>query len=123
METMSQLLHLGTRRAILRVKLDEAKARFREATLFGHNGGLFQITPALLSEVEQNEAIRTAPGFNLDIPYLLIDAEGFPVEVDDVTRFLLEMRRKYQSALNRFNLDVKDARATYLPDLLDACVE
>ncbi len=115
----TQLLATATRRSLLRHRMDEARARFRELTQYGHNGGVFQITSALLLEVA--EMVRS-PQWKDRTP-ILLDAEGYPIEIANSFEFYHTIQAKYISALTRFNIDVKAARETYIPDLLDACVE
>ena len=114
-----QSLEGATRRAILRTKIDEARARFRESTVYAFNGGLFDIRSAFLLDVEFSiKNLWDCPG-----PMILLDRDGHPVELMDPHQFLEDATRKLRSALTRFNMDVKMARETFIPDLLDVCAE
>ena len=112
-----QLLNSATRRAVLRSRLDEAKARFRENTVYAFNGGLFQISPAFLAEVQflKDNIWRNGT------PAILLDRDQMPVAIERPQEFLDEVTQRWNSAISRFHIDVTKARQTHIPDLLDQC--
>jgi hypothetical protein len=72
------------------------KEEFYQNLLYYYNGGVFKVTPELISFV------RTLIDLNKDLSPVLVDDNAIPVNVNDLTQFLSNILSVYNSAVNEY---------------------
>jgi hypothetical protein len=88
------LAHANYKTTIVQQR-ENLKLRYANALLHAHNGGIFTVTPALLSMVdlllrqEQTEAV-------------LIDDKNIPIRIADLAAFLEDLFSVYAEASNEY---------------------
>lgn len=88
---------------LLAQKKNEMKARYENAIMYGHNGGIFKISPELISFIQ----------IFIDKKYdeaVLIDTKGYPILVEDLKVFLNTLMSRYFEASNLYHAEYSALR-------------
>jgi hypothetical protein len=72
------------------------KEEFYQNLLYYYNGGIFKVTPELISFV------KTLADLGKDATPVLVDSNTIPVNVLDLTEFLKSIMAVYYSAVNEY---------------------
>ena len=73
------------------------KEEFYQNLLYYHNGGVFKVTPELISFV------KTLVDFGKDNSPVLVDSNEVPIDVSNLTEFLKNIMAVYYSAVNEYH--------------------
>ncbi len=96
------LAHANYKATIVQQR-ENLKLRYNNALLYAHNGGIFAVSPALMSLVDllirQNQTDA-----------VLIDDKQMPVKVNDLATFLEAIVSVYGEASNEYHVSWEELR-------------
>ena len=72
------------------------KEEFYQNLLYYYNGGVFKVTPELISFV------KTLMDFGKDLAPVLVDSNDIPINVENIKEFLDNILSTYYSAINEY---------------------
>ncbi len=80
------------------------KTKFQQACIVAHNGGLFELNPALLQMMQWYNSVHGGNAF------VVLDKQEMPIRVENPKALLQEWSELYQTLVNEYHLDIQNLR-------------
>jgi hypothetical protein len=98
MENLEQALSFANYQGTLTRQRKLIAQKFQEETVMAYNGGLFKITPELLAGVQELQS------------NWILDSNGNPIKVDDLTDFIDKAKDLYDTAITNYGTEFSALR-------------
>jgi hypothetical protein len=95
-KTLEQAFNIANYMTTLAGQKQIIKEEFYQNLLYYYNGGVFKVTPELISFV------KTLVDFNKDNSSVLVDSNELPIRISDLQEFLKNILSTYYSSVNEY---------------------
>lgn len=103
-KTLEQAFNIADYMTTLASQKQIIKEEFYQNLLYYHNGGVFKVTPELISFV------KTLVDFGKDNSSVLVDSNELPISITDLQEFLNNILSTYHSSVNEYYTQYEQLR-------------
>ena len=99
-ERLERALSFSNYRRTLENQLRAIKRRFDTMVVLYYGDGMFHASPMLISYIETLKSYELTSS-------IVLDAEGVPIDIDDLKDFQIQLMSTYSCAMNEYSTEYK----------------